>query len=106
MKPASPENYKTKARAAISDPVLQKALDNLQARLGRGAAAAYQRLPEGPQLRKKAHAASHGVASVRSRLVGSWRRVVVGPSMSLLLIVCHCGSRIDDSVSMFRVYPR
>ena len=56
MDHTTPEHYKEKARTALTDPVLQKALDNLQVRFGRGAAAAYQRLPEGPGLRKKAHA--------------------------------------------------
>ncbi len=49
-------NYKTKAEAAIKDPVLQRALANLQQRLGRGAAEGYRRFPEGPDLRLKGHA--------------------------------------------------
>jgi len=48
-------NYKTKAKAAIRDPVLQAALANLQQRLGRGAAEGYRRFPEGPELRLKGH---------------------------------------------------
>ncbi len=47
--------YIDEARKAISNPVLQTALANLQDRLGKGAAAAYQNLPEGPDLRLKAH---------------------------------------------------
>lgn len=48
--------YIDEARKAISNPVLQAALANLQERLGKGAAAAYLNLPEGPDLRLKAHA--------------------------------------------------
>ena len=48
--------YQIRAEAAIRDPVLQRALANLQQRLGRGAADGYRRLPEGPDLRLKAHA--------------------------------------------------
>lgn len=40
---------------AILNPVLQDALFNLQERFGKGTALAYQRLPEGPELRKKAY---------------------------------------------------
>ena len=47
--------YIDEARKAISNPVLQAALANLQERLGKGAAAAYRNLPEGPELRLKAH---------------------------------------------------
>ena len=53
MKPAS---YQHRAHAAINDPVLQRALANLQQRLGRGAAEGYRRFPEGPDLRLKGHA--------------------------------------------------
>jgi L-lactate dehydrogenase complex protein LldF len=49
-------NYKKNAEAAIRDPVLQRALANLQQRLGRGAAAGYRRFPEGPDLRLKGRA--------------------------------------------------
>lgn len=48
--------YIDEARKAVSNPVLQAALANLQERLGKGAAAAYLNLPEGPDLRLKAHA--------------------------------------------------
>jgi len=48
-------NYKSKAKNAISDPVLQKALVNLQQRFGRGTAEGYRKLPEGPELRLRAH---------------------------------------------------
>ena len=53
MKPAL---YQHRAQAAINDPVLQRALANLQQRLGRGAAEGYRRFPEGPDLRLKGHA--------------------------------------------------
>ncbi len=48
-------NYKSKAKDAINDPVLQKALVNLQQRFGRGTAEGYRKLPEGPELRLRAH---------------------------------------------------
>jgi len=51
----STSNYKSKAKGAINDPVLQKALINLQQRFGRGTAEGYRKLPEGPELRLKAH---------------------------------------------------
>ena len=47
--------YIDEARKAISNPVLQGALANLQDRLGKGAAAAYRNLAEGPDLRLRAH---------------------------------------------------
>lgn len=47
--------YINEARKAISNPVLQGALANLQDRLGKVAAAAYLNLAEGPDLRLKAH---------------------------------------------------
>jgi L-lactate dehydrogenase complex protein LldF len=50
------EKYKSAAAKGIGNPVLQKALANLQERLGKGAAEAYRRLPEGPDLRHTAHA--------------------------------------------------
>lgn len=50
-----PHHYKATARDAIGDPVLRKALANLQQRFGRGTAAGYLELPEGPELRLKAH---------------------------------------------------
>ena len=49
------ENYVSEAKRAVKDQVLQRALADLQQRLGVGAALAYQRLPEGPELRFKAH---------------------------------------------------
>ena len=49
------QSYIHEAKKAISNPVLQTALANLQERLGKGAAAAYRNLPEGPGLRLKAH---------------------------------------------------
>ncbi len=48
-------NYKTEARKALKNKVLQGALADLQNRFGRGTALAYQNLPEGPDLRLKAH---------------------------------------------------
>jgi L-lactate dehydrogenase complex protein LldF len=50
------EKYIDEARRGIANPVLQKALTGLQDRFGRGTAEAYRRLPEGPDLRLKAHA--------------------------------------------------
>jgi L-lactate dehydrogenase complex protein LldF len=49
------ENYVPAAAKAIHNQVLQKALADLQNRLGRGAAESYLKLPEGPSLRLKAH---------------------------------------------------
>jgi len=49
------EKYRSAANEGIGNPVLQDALANLQERLGKGAADAYRRLPEGPDLRLKAH---------------------------------------------------
>jgi L-lactate dehydrogenase complex protein LldF len=49
------EKYKQAARAATSDRVLQSALADVQGRLGKGTAAAYRALPEGPDLRLRAH---------------------------------------------------
>ncbi|MBW2338024.1 MAG: iron-sulfur cluster-binding protein, partial [Deltaproteobacteria bacterium] len=48
-------NYKSEARKALKNQVLQGALADLQNRFGRGTALAYQNLPEGPDLRLKAH---------------------------------------------------
>ena len=48
-------DYIAKAQEALKDPVLQGALADLQNRFGRGTALAYQKLPEGPDLRLKAH---------------------------------------------------
>jgi L-lactate dehydrogenase complex protein LldF len=55
MSEAGAENYSDKAKKAVKNQVLQSALKNLQERLGKGAAAAYLKLPEGPELRFKAH---------------------------------------------------
>ena len=49
------EFYKAEAKKAIQDRVLQNALANFQNRIGRATAAAYNNLPEGPDLRLKAH---------------------------------------------------
>jgi len=48
-------DYKSEARRALKNPVLQSALADLQNRFGRSTALAYQNLPEGPDLRLKAH---------------------------------------------------
>jgi L-lactate dehydrogenase complex protein LldF len=48
-------SYNSQSRAAIADPVLHKALANLQERFGKGTAQGYLDLPEGPGLRFKAH---------------------------------------------------
>ena len=55
MPNVSTEKFRSAAIKGIKDPVLQKALAGLQQRLGRGAAEAYRRLPEGPDLRLHAH---------------------------------------------------
>jgi L-lactate dehydrogenase complex protein LldF len=49
------ENYVAEARKAIKNQVLQRALADLQQRFGRGTAESYLKLPEGPDLRLKAH---------------------------------------------------
>jgi L-lactate dehydrogenase complex protein LldF len=49
------ENYVAEARKAIKNQVLQKALEELQQRFGPPTALSYQKLPEGPELRFKAH---------------------------------------------------
>ena len=56
MSDITTERYVAEAQKGIADPVLQKALVFLQDRYGRGAAEAYRRLPEGPELRLTAHA--------------------------------------------------
>ncbi len=48
-------NYIAEAKKALNNPVLQAALADLQNRFGRGTALAYQKLPEGPDLRLIAH---------------------------------------------------
>jgi L-lactate dehydrogenase complex protein LldF len=48
-------DYIAEAKKAIDNQVLQSALADLQNRFGRGTALAYQQLPEGPDLRLKAH---------------------------------------------------
>lgn len=49
------ENYRAAARDAIQDATLQRALADVQGRLGPGTAAAYRDLKEGPALRRQAH---------------------------------------------------
>ena len=49
------EKYKQAAGRAVRDRVLQGALADVQGRLGKGTAAAYRALPEGPDLRLRAH---------------------------------------------------
>jgi L-lactate dehydrogenase complex protein LldF len=48
-------DYISEAKKALKNEVLQNALADLQNRFGRGTALAYQNLPEGPDLRLKAH---------------------------------------------------
>jgi L-lactate dehydrogenase complex protein LldF len=48
-------DYISEAKRALKNQVLQAALADLQHRFGRGTALAYQQLPEGPDLRLKAH---------------------------------------------------
>jgi L-lactate dehydrogenase complex protein LldF len=55
MSDVSTEKYVEKAKRGIADPVLRRALSSLQDRFGRGTAEAYRKLPEGPDLRQKAH---------------------------------------------------
>jgi L-lactate dehydrogenase complex protein LldF len=55
MSNVSTEKYVEEAKRGIANPVLQKALFGLQDRFGRGTAEAYRRLPEGPDLRLRAH---------------------------------------------------
>ncbi len=49
------ETYRQEASRAIKDKMLQNALKDVQQRLGKGTAAAYRNLPEGPELRFRAH---------------------------------------------------
>jgi L-lactate dehydrogenase complex protein LldF len=56
MSGISTENYVAQARRGIADPVLQRAVAGLQERFGKATAEAYQRLPEGPGLRRTANA--------------------------------------------------
>lgn len=55
MARVSTEHYKRHASDALRDDILQKALADVQGRLGPGTAATYRDLPEGPQLRHRAH---------------------------------------------------
>ncbi len=48
-------DYVAEARRALNDPVLQGALADLQNRFGRGTEQAYRNLPEGSDLRLRAH---------------------------------------------------
>ena len=50
-----PEEYRSTARKALKDRVLQTALADFQDRLGKGTARAYRELPEGLDLRRTAH---------------------------------------------------
>ena len=50
------EHYRKNAKTAIADTVMRGALAGLQERLGPATAASYNNLPEGPELRRKAHA--------------------------------------------------
>jgi len=52
---AKAPDYRARARAAIQDGTLQKALGGVQQRLGPATAALYAQLPEGPGLRQTAH---------------------------------------------------
>jgi L-lactate dehydrogenase complex protein LldF len=55
MSKITTENYVAEAKKAIKNQVLQAALADLQQRFGRGTAESYRQLPEGPDLRLKAH---------------------------------------------------
>ncbi|MGD8890850.1 MAG: iron-sulfur cluster-binding protein, partial [Desulfobacterales bacterium] len=48
-------DYISEAKKALKNEVLQVALADLHNRFGRGTARAYKNLPEGPELRFKAH---------------------------------------------------
>ena len=50
------EHYTKNANKALQDTAMRGALAGLQERLGPATAAAYNNLPEGPELREKAHA--------------------------------------------------
>lgn len=47
----SPEKYREEVRKAVTDRHLHQAIHGMQERIGKGALAAYQKLPEGPGLR-------------------------------------------------------
>lgn len=49
------EGFNKEAYKALQDKVLQKAIFGMQERLGKGTAQAYQKLPEGPELRLVGH---------------------------------------------------
>lgn len=49
------EHYIENSKAALQDQVMKNALSGLQERLGPATQAAYEALPEGPELRNKAH---------------------------------------------------
>jgi L-lactate dehydrogenase complex protein LldF len=51
----STEKYVEEDKRGIANPALRRALSALQDRFGRGTAQAYRKLPEGPDLRFKAH---------------------------------------------------
>jgi L-lactate dehydrogenase complex protein LldF len=55
MSAITTSDYIAEAKKALDNPILQGALADLQSRFGRGTALAYQNLPEGPDLRFKAH---------------------------------------------------
>jgi L-lactate dehydrogenase complex protein LldF len=55
MSKITTENYVAEAKKAIKNRVLQAALADLQQRFGRGADECYHQLPEGSELRFKAH---------------------------------------------------
>ena len=78
MAEISTEKYKEQAAAAVADPVLQRAIAGLQERLGKGAAAAYRNLPEGPDLRFRAHdmrmAAIENLDTLLATLAGNVRK--------------------------------
>ena len=55
MSEVTTENYVSEGKRAIKNQVLQSALEDLQQRFGPATALAYQKLPEGPELRLKGH---------------------------------------------------
>lgn len=55
MSDITTEKYRSEAKKALKDQVLQRALADLQKRFGEGTALAYRNLPEGDDLRFTAH---------------------------------------------------
>jgi L-lactate dehydrogenase complex protein LldF len=78
MSAVATERYRQSAALALEDAHLHRALVNLQERLGKGALAAYARLPEGPGLRRRAHASRQAALADLDRLLAELARKVRG----------------------------